>query len=122
MKEIYQEVNESVWEADQRLKRTIRDGGFFIDDTQHKEWFIAMLLPHLCQPLHQQNIATQDEAVEISMKLEATPTPVVLGTQHIQNQLEAMHLEIQILHKDKGKEVCAEVWCIKCKADGNHKD
>ena len=45
LKEIHQEVNESVWEADQQLKRTIRDGGFTIDDTQHKGCFIAMMLP-----------------------------------------------------------------------------
>ena len=56
------------------------------------------------------------------MKLEATPTPIALGNQQIQNQLEAMHLEIQIFHKDKGKEVCTEVWCIKCKATRKRKD
>ena len=56
------------------------------------------------------------------MKLEANPTLVALGTQQIKNEFESMHLEIQSLHKDKGKEVCVEVWCIKRKASGYHKD
>ena len=33
-----------------------------------------------------------------------------------------MHLEIQSLHKDKGKEACTDVWCICCKVSGHHKD
>ena len=41
--------------------------------TQHKEWFIAVLLPHLRIPLLQQNITTQAEALEIVMKLEDSP-------------------------------------------------
>ena len=81
MKDIYQEINEYVWEANQRQKRSIRDNGFTIDDTQHKEWLIAMLCPHMRQPFGQQKTATQAEVMYIVMKLQATPTPVVLGTQ-----------------------------------------
>ena len=69
---MHQEVNETVWEVDQWLKGTIREGGFVIDDQQHKEWFIAMSLPHFHLPLFQQNIVTQTKAVEIEMKLEAS--------------------------------------------------
>lgn len=65
-----------------------------------------MFLPDLRQPLGQKNIATQAEAVEVAMKLEATQTPIAKGTQKIQNQLEAMHLEIKIMCKDKGTDVC----------------
>ena len=36
LKKICQELNESVWDVDQRLKHTIRDGRFTIDDTQCK--------------------------------------------------------------------------------------
>ena len=42
-------------------------------DVSHKEWFIAALLPHIRGPLMQQNIAMQTEAVELEMKLEASP-------------------------------------------------
>ena len=39
---------------------------------QHKEWFIAALLPHIQAPLMQQNIVSQTEALEIVMKLESS--------------------------------------------------
>ena len=46
---------------------------FDMIDIQHKEWFIATLVPHIRQQLMQQKIATQSEALEIAMKLEASP-------------------------------------------------
>jgi hypothetical protein len=46
---------------------------FKIPDKQNKEWFIAALLPHIRVPLMQQKIASQEEALDISMKLESTP-------------------------------------------------
>jgi hypothetical protein len=46
---------------------------FKIPDEQNEEWFIASLLPHIIVPLMQQNIPSQAEALEISMKLESTP-------------------------------------------------
>ena len=39
----------------------------------NKEWFIAVLLPHIRGPLMQQKITMQTEAVELVMKLEASP-------------------------------------------------
>ena len=53
LKDIKQGAFESVWEADQRLNKEIREGGFQYDDRQHTEWFIAMLLPHLRIPMGQ---------------------------------------------------------------------
>ena len=44
-----------------------------MSDVQHKEWFIATLVPHIHMPLMQQNIASQEEALQITMKLEASP-------------------------------------------------
>ena len=80
------------------MRHTIRDGGFTIDKMQHKEWFISMLLPHLHQSLNQLKIATQDEDVEIAMKLEASHVLATkFGAQKIQIQLVALHLEIQTL-------------------------
>ena len=50
LKDIKQGAYESIWEADQWLKKAIREGGFQYDDRQHTEWFIAMLLPTcVCQ-------------------------------------------------------------------------
>ena len=45
---------------------------FEMSNIQHKEWFIATLLSHIRLPLMQQKIATQSEALEIAMKLEAS--------------------------------------------------
>ena len=89
LKEIHQEVNESVWEADQWLKYEIMEWGFEYDDRKHMEWFIAMLLPHLRMPMNQQTFESQEKAVEAA-PWEDTP----VGVQQIQEQLGAMHLEI----------------------------
>ena len=40
---------------------------------QHKEWFIAALLPHIRLSLMQQKLQTRDDALEMAMKLEASP-------------------------------------------------
>jgi hypothetical protein len=46
---------------------------FQIPNQQHKEWFIAILLPHIQRPLIQKNVTSYPEALEIAMKLEASP-------------------------------------------------
>lgn len=53
LKDFRQGPTESVCEVDQQLKKVIMDGEFQYDDRQHKELFIAMLLPHLCGPMGQ---------------------------------------------------------------------
>ena len=55
LKYFKQGETESVWEAYQCLKKAIREGGFQYDEKQLTEWFIAMLLPHLCIPMGRQN-------------------------------------------------------------------
>jgi hypothetical protein len=72
LKEINNIVNESVWDYDQRFKILKDRLTFQILDEQHKEWFIAGMLPHIHSPLTQQNIMSQSEALEISLKLEAS--------------------------------------------------
>jgi len=42
-------------------------------DSQHRDWYIASLLPHLRLPLSQHKIGTQAEVVENVMMLEASP-------------------------------------------------
>ena len=73
LKDIKQGPSKSIWEANQWLNKGIREGGFRYDDRKHMEWFIAMLLPHLCIPMGHQVIESQEKALEIAMKLEAMP-------------------------------------------------
>ena len=47
IKKIKQELAESVWDFDQRLKTLMSKVSFPMSNVQHKEWFIAMLLPHI---------------------------------------------------------------------------
>ena len=73
MKYFKQGTTESVWEANQRLKKAIREGGFKYDDRHPTEWFIAMLLPHLRVPMGHQTFESLEKALETAMKLEAVP-------------------------------------------------
>lgn len=80
-----------------------------------------MLLPHIRLHLTQKKIATQDEALEIVMKLEA----LLIRDTHaevkqIQSQLANLTLELQDLNK--GKETISEVWCTKSNEEGHYKD
>ena len=47
LKEIKQKPTESVWEFDQKFKNLLSQVSFDIDAQQHREWFIAALLPHI---------------------------------------------------------------------------
>ena len=59
---------------------------FYMYDVQHKEWFIVLLLPHIRVPLTHQNIMSQFEALEISLKLEASLVGQTrVGMVHIQS-------------------------------------
>jgi len=61
------------WDFDQRFKVLMIQVSFTIPNAQHKEWFIVAILPHVRVPLMQQKVVTQAEALEIAMKLEASP-------------------------------------------------
>jgi hypothetical protein len=73
LKEIKQKVTKPVLEFNQRFKTLTGHLSFHIPDEQHKEWFIISLPPHIRVPLMQQKVTSQAEALDISMKLEATP-------------------------------------------------
>ena len=47
IKEIKKALVESVWDFDQRFKTLMAKVSVHMSDVQHKEWFIAMLLPHI---------------------------------------------------------------------------
>ena len=81
-------------------------------DVQHKEWFIAALLPHIQGPLMQQHIESHMEALELEMKLEASPIgDGAAGMVQIQSQLA--DLTIQLHDIKKGKKSHEELWCTK---------
>ena len=90
LKEIQQRRGEAVWDFDQRFKVLLDQVSFTISPAQHKEWFIAALLPHIRTPLMQQKVADQQEALEIAMKLETAPVGDDSGIAQIQAQLAAM--------------------------------
>ena len=92
-----------------------------MSDFQHKEWFIAALVPHIRQPLMQQNIVTQNEALEIVMKLEASPIgETAVSINQIQEQLANLTLQLQDTKKEK--EEHDYLWCTWCHMDGHTKD
>jgi hypothetical protein len=93
---------------------------FQILDQQHREWFIARLLPHIHGPLIQQKDCVAAEALEIAMKLEASPIGDSGGMAQVQTQL--VSLTIQLAELTKGKEKQEQVWCTKCRTEGHHKD
>ena len=73
-----------------------------MSEMQHKEWFIATLLPHIRGPFMQQNIATQTEALELAMKLEASPTgDGTTGMIQIQSQLANLTIQLQDIKEEK---------------------
>ena len=60
LKDFKKGPSESAWEANQWLKKVIREGGFQYDDRQHTEWFIAMLLSHLRVPMGHQTFESPE--------------------------------------------------------------
>ena len=52
-KEIAMQLGETPWELDQRLKCKICKANMNLTDRQHREWFVASLLPHLRVALSQ---------------------------------------------------------------------
>lgn len=121
LKEIKQKPTESVWEFDQKFKSLLDHLSFDIGPQQRKEWFIAALLPHIRLPLMQQKVADQAEALEVEMKLEASPLQEASGGMvQIQSQLANLTLQLQDIKK--GKEIREEVWCTKCKTKDHSKE
>lgn len=104
----------------QRFKTLMGRFTFQIPDEQHREWFIAALLPHIRLPLSQHKITSQSEALEIAMKLEASPVGEnVAGMAQVQSQLAAFTIQLQEI--TKGKEKRDEIWCVTCKREGHYK-
>ena len=109
-----------MWDFDQRFKVLLDQVTFTIGLAQHKEWFIAALLPHIRTPLMQPKVANQQEALEIAMKLETTPVEDNSGIAQIQAQLAAMALEL--CDMKKGKTDRKEFWCTQCQIECHDKE
>jgi hypothetical protein len=87
---------------------------FQIPDEKNKEWFISSLLSQIKVPLMKQNISSQDEALEITMKLESTPMgESSSGMSQILSQLTSLSLQVEDMNKDKGKDKREDLWCVK---------
>jgi len=83
-KEITLKLGETPWDLDQRLKYKILEANMNLTDGQHHECFVASFLPHLRVVLSQQKIATQEEDLEIVMRLhEMLMQDLNLGVQQI---------------------------------------
>jgi hypothetical protein len=105
MKEIKQRAVELVWDFDHRLKTLMGRQNFQIPDEKNKEWFIAALLPHIIFPLMQQNIDSQAEALDITMKLELSPMgESSSGMSQILSHLTSLSLQVEDMKKDKGQD------------------
>ena len=59
IKEIKQALAGTVWDFYHRFKTLMDMVSFQMSDVQHKEWFIATLLPHIWGPLMQQKMELQ---------------------------------------------------------------
>jgi hypothetical protein len=120
LKEIKQIQTETVWDYDHRFKDVMGRLTFHIPDEQHREWFIAGMLSHIHCPLTQQKVMLQPKALEIAMKLEASPVGDGAGMAQVQSQVGCAKDLVVITNERKGK--CEQVWCITCKTKGHRKD
>ena len=69
----------------------------------------------------QQKIESHIEALELAMKLEASPIRDS-AARMVQFQSQLANLMIQLQDIKKGKEAQEDFWCTKCRTDGNNKD
>ena len=70
-----------------------------------------------------QKVASQDEVLDIAMKLESTPMGESnSGMSQILSQLTSLSLQVEDMKKDKGKYKREDIWCIRCKSEGHDKE
>jgi hypothetical protein len=116
-------VAKPIWEFDQRFKTLTGRLTFQIPDEQNKEWFIVAFLPHIRVPLMQQKIASQYEALEISMNLESTHMgESSSGMSQILSQLTSLYLQVKDMKKYRGKDKREDIWCVRCRSKGHDKE
>ena len=79
-----------------------------MSNVQHKEWFIAAMLPHIRVPLMQHKIVLQRESIEFAMKLEASLVRET-GARMMQIQSQLANLTLKLQDVKKGKEIQEEI-------------
>ncbi len=83
---------------------------FQIPAQQHNEWFIVALAPHIRIPLCQQRLASQAEALEATIRLQASPIgESSAGMAQVQLKLASLTLQLQDITKMKEKR--DNMWC-----------
>jgi hypothetical protein len=71
----------------------------------------------------QQKIASQDEALEITTKIESSPMgESSSGMSQILSQLTSLSLQVKDMKKDKGKDKREDIWCVICKSKCHEKE
>ena len=121
IKEIKHLLPKFVWDFEQRFKTLMDKVSIQMLDVQHKEWFIATLLPHIRTTLMHQKVVLQTEALEIAMKLESSPIgDTDTGMMQIQLYMAIFMVHIQDIKR--GKEVQEELWCTRCRTYMHDKD
>jgi hypothetical protein len=87
---------------------------FQIQDTQHREWFTVVLLPHIGFPLTQYKVTTQEKAFEITMGLEDTPRGGETSLELEQVQYHLKKLTVKLQDMAKAKVLHENFWCTTC--------
>jgi hypothetical protein len=77
-------------------------------------------LSHIRCLLTQQKVTSQPKALEIAMKLEASPIGNGVGMAHVQSQLATLRIQLSEITKEKEKH--EHVWCTTCKTKGHRKE
>jgi len=94
---------------------------FALPEQQHKEWFITAMMPHIRLPLCQQKLKTQAEALEASIRMEASPVGESgAGMAQVQSHLTALKIQLQDISKQKERRY--DVWCVYCRTEGHYKN
>jgi hypothetical protein len=71
----------------------------------------------------QQKIYSQDDALDISMKLESSHMGESnSGMSQILSHLTSLSLQVEDMKKEKGKEKREDIWCIRSKLEGHDKE
>lgn len=121
LKEIKQNINESVWDFNHRFNTLMDQLIFQIPPQQYKECFITTLLPHIRVPLMQHKLATHNEALKFAIMLEASPIgESSTGMAQVQSQLVVLTLQLQDITKMKDKR--HDLWCTLCKVEGHYRN
>jgi hypothetical protein len=95
---------------------------FEIQDMYHREWFIVGLFPHIRVSLTQQKVTTQEKAVEIVMRLEATPGGGKTSASLAHKQSQLANLTMQLQDIEKAKVARERIWCTTCRSKGHHRE